>query len=36
MNPKDHHIYHADWVSDSDGTGIVHCAPEFGESDYQL
>lgn len=28
-NPNDHKIYHADFVSDSDGTGIVHQAPEF-------
>ena len=35
-NEKDHKIYHADFVSDSDGTGIVHEAPEFGEVDFQL
>ncbi len=35
-NPNDHKIYHADFVSDSDGTGIVHQAPEFGEADFQL
>ncbi|MCZ7629239.1 MAG: class I tRNA ligase family protein [Microthrixaceae bacterium] len=23
----------ADWVSDEDGTGIVHLAPGFGEDD---
>ena len=26
----------ADFVTDSDGTGIVHCAPGFGEEDYRL
>lgn len=35
-NPNDHKIYHADFVSDTDGTGIVHQAPEFGEADFQL
>lgn len=28
-------IYHADFVSDADGTGVVHCAPGFGEEDYK-
>lgn len=27
-------VLHADFVSESDGTGIVHCAPGFGEEDY--
>lgn len=35
-NEKDHKIYHADFVSDSDGTGLVHEAPEFWEVDFQL
>lgn len=35
-NPHDHIIYHGDFVSDSDGTGIVHQAPEFWEVDFQL
>jgi len=35
-NEKNHRIYPADFVSDDDGTGIVHIAPEFGESDFQL
>lgn len=26
----------AAFVTDSDGTGIVHCAPGFGEEDYKL
>lgn len=29
-----HQIIPADYVSDSDGTGIVHIAPAFGEDDY--
>ena len=28
-------VYHADFVSEDDGTGIVHCAPGFGEEDYK-
>lgn len=30
---KDYRIIHADFVTDSTGTGLVHCAPEFGEDD---
>lgn len=26
----------ANFVTDSDGTGIVHCAPGFGEDDYKI
>ncbi|MBQ2660064.1 isoleucine--tRNA ligase [Candidatus Saccharibacteria bacterium] len=26
----------ADFVSDEEGTGIVHCAPAYGEDDYDL
>jgi isoleucyl-tRNA synthetase len=29
-------VYAADFVSNTDGTGIVHCAPGFGEEDYKL
>lgn len=29
-------IYAADFVSDSDGTGIVHIAPAYGEDDFEL
>ncbi|MCQ2562051.1 MAG: isoleucine--tRNA ligase [Alphaproteobacteria bacterium] len=29
-----HQVISADYVSDSDGTGIVHIAPAFGEDDY--
>ncbi len=33
-NPLLHQIIAADYVSDGDGTGIVHIAPAFGEDDY--
>jgi len=33
---KDYKIYHADFVSMTDGTGIVHIAPGFGEDDAFL
>lgn len=29
-------IYAADFVSDADGTGIVHIAPAYGEDDFEL
>ena len=29
-------VVSADFVSDEDGTGIVHCAPAYGEDDYTL
>lgn len=29
-------IFSGDFVTDSDGTGIVHCAPGFGEEDYNV
>ena len=32
----DYKIYHADFVSMNDGTGIVHVAPGFGEDDSAL
>jgi isoleucyl-tRNA synthetase len=28
-------VVHADFVTDSDGTGLVHIAPSYGEDDYQ-
>lgn len=28
-------VYHADFVSEIDGTGVVHCSPGFGEDDYK-
>lgn len=31
-----HKIWHADYVSMEDGTGIVHLAPAYGEEDYAL
>lgn len=33
---KNHKVYHADFITDTDGTGIGHEAPEFGEVDFQL
>lgn len=33
---KAHKIWHADYVSLEEGTGIVHLAPAYGEEDYQL
>lgn len=33
---KAHNIWHADYVSTAEGTGIVHLAPAFGEEDYDL
>lgn len=31
-----HKIWHADFVTDEDGTGIAHEAPAYGEDDYLL
>lgn len=31
-----HVVWHADYVSSDDGTGIVHLAPTYGEEDFQL
>jgi isoleucyl-tRNA synthetase len=33
---KAHKIWHADYVSLEEGTGIVHLAPAYGEEDYLL
>ncbi|MDD4937849.1 MAG: isoleucine--tRNA ligase [Candidatus Shapirobacteria bacterium] len=33
VTPADYKIYHADFVSMTDGTGVVHTAPGFGEDD---
>ena len=33
---KAHYVTHADYVTMSDGTGIVHIAPAFGEDDSQV
>ncbi len=35
VNKKAFFVTLADYVTDSDGTGIVHTAPAFGEDDYQ-
>ena len=35
-NNKTHKIYAADFVSNESGTGIVHCAPAYGEDDFEL
>jgi len=34
--PSAHKIWHADYVTLDDGTGIVHLAPAYGEEDYAL
>ena len=34
--PDTHHVLPASFVSASDGTGIVHIAPAYGEDDYAL
>jgi isoleucyl-tRNA synthetase len=31
-----HKVWAADYVSDEDGTGIVHLAPTYGEEDFEL
>lgn len=31
-----YHVLGADFVSSENGTGVVHCAPAFGEDDYEL
>ena len=31
-----HSVVHGDFVTDSDGTGLVHIAPSYGDEDYQL
>ncbi len=33
---KAHRVWHADYVSLEEGTGIVHLAPAYGEEDYVL
>ena len=35
-NNADHKIYHAEFITDTDGTGIGHEAPEFGDVDFEL
>ncbi len=34
--PKSYKVYEADFVSTTDGTGVVHTAVMYGEDDYQL
>lgn len=34
--PKAHRIVEADYVSDEDGSGLVHIAPAYGEEDFEL
>ena len=34
--PKSYKVYDADFVSTTDGTGVVHTAVMYGEDDYQL
>jgi len=34
--PESHRVLAADFVTASDGTGIVHEAPAYGEEDYEL
>ncbi len=33
---KEGQVYEADFVSEEEGTGIIHIAPGFGEDDYNL
>lgn len=35
-NTKSHKIYPADFVTTTDGTGVVHTAVMYGDDDYQL
>ena len=36
QSPTSHRVYAADFVSDAEGTGIVHTAVMYGEDDYKL
>lgn len=36
VNDASHRAYAADFVTDADGTGIVHIAPMYGADDYAL
>ncbi len=36
QGPKSYKIYPADFVTTTDGTGVVHTAVMYGEDDYQL
>lgn len=35
-NENDHHIYLSDAVTTTDGTGVLHVSPGFGEVDFEL
>lgn len=35
-NRNKHKIYHGDFVSIEEGTGVVHIAPNFGEDDFEF
>lgn len=35
-NAQSHKIYAGDFVTDTDGTGVVHIAPMYGEDDFAL
>lgn len=36
LNDNSFKVWHADFVSVNDGSGIVHVAPAYGEEDYEL
>lgn len=36
QGPNAHKIWHADYVTMENGTGVVHIAPAYGEEDYAL
>lgn len=36
QGPKSYKVYYADFVTTTDGTGVVHTAVMYGEDDYQL
>ena len=36
VEPESYHVLAAEFVSDTEGTGIVHVAPAYGEDDYAL
>ncbi len=36
INTNDFKIYHGDFVSMEDGTGVVHIAPAYGAEDFEL
>ena len=36
VEPESYHVLAAEFVSDTEGTGVVHIAPAYGEDDYAL